>query len=161
MIDVSDELLDHPMRLRLYLYIRSKSTPVGIRETQRELEINSASSVRWHLDKLVEARYLVRNPDTRYQLNGNHELERSITVPIEITVKHVKNSLVSPYAFIQTFLTVMFLGTVLIWVFLRDPLFIGITGAISILVALATVIYINRAIQLQLSQLLGPLTIVD
>ena len=51
--EVNDLVFENPITVRVYLYLMDKDE-VGIRETQRALDIGSPSTASWHLNILVE-----------------------------------------------------------------------------------------------------------
>jgi DNA-binding transcriptional ArsR family regulator len=140
-------VLDNPIRLKLYLYLRSINQPIGIRETQRALNINSASTVSWHLEKLLEAGYIKKNTDNRYQLRADHILGEKIVISIDFTAFLFNKSLISPTTFLIAFLMAMFIFSLWIWIGLRDPFFIGLQGFFSLIISILSIFYIHLKIK--------------
>ncbi len=52
---------------RIYLTMLSKGSPMGVRELQHAIGLKSASTVKYHLDRLKAAGLVRQLPDGRYE----------------------------------------------------------------------------------------------
>ena len=53
MEDVTEDPFHNPTTLRIFLYVKSQnSKEIGVRDTQRALNLHSPSTASWHLEKL-------------------------------------------------------------------------------------------------------------
>ena len=69
------------VKLRIYCYLLQQGGPVGVRETQRALNLKTASHASYHLQKMYEDGLLEKTPQNTYLL-----LERFRVKSIRINV---------------------------------------------------------------------------
>jgi hypothetical protein len=72
--------------LRVYWYILKKRESCGVREIQRALGFSSSSSAHYHLEKLADKGFLVKNEYGSYEVNNK-----------------VKTGSISPFVFVHGF----------------------------------------------------------
>jgi hypothetical protein len=72
--------------LRVYWYILKKGENCGVREIQRALGFSSSSSAHYHLEKLADKGFLVKNEYGSYEVNNK-----------------VKTGSISPFVFVHGF----------------------------------------------------------
>jgi hypothetical protein len=72
--------------LRVYLYVWKKKESCGVREIQRALGFSSSSSAHYHLEKLADKGFLIRNEYGSYQVNNR-----------------VRSGVISPFVFVHGF----------------------------------------------------------
>jgi hypothetical protein len=73
--------------LRVYWYILKKRESCGVREIQRALGFSSSSSAHYHLEKLADKGFLIKDNHGNYQVNNK-----------------VKTGSISPFAFVHGFI---------------------------------------------------------
>ncbi len=127
---VSNRLFKNPVTLDIYLYLLNQEGSVRIRNAQRELSI--ASTLHWHLNKLLEAGLVEKLPDNIYLLtSAGRELKR-LEVPVTETYYLFSGRLYSQALFQLAFL----LSSLLIGILL--VLIIPNTANIFLLMVVAT-----------------------
>lgn len=137
-----EEIFHNPTTLRIFLYLRSLTeADVGVRETQRALNLNSPSTASWHLEKLMNVGFVEKLPSNRYYLTSSGKTYQDFEIPLIVSVKLVRGILIPKFIFLIVFLLLDILFTIYIWLLVRDPLLIGINGAMSLLLALVIVVY--------------------
>jgi hypothetical protein len=72
--------------LRVYLYVLKKKESCGVREIQRALGFSSSSSAHYHLEKLADKGFLIRNEYGSYQVNSR-----------------MRNGVISSFVFVRGF----------------------------------------------------------
>jgi hypothetical protein len=72
--------------LRVYWYIQKKRENCGVREIQRALGFSSSSSAHYHLEKLADKGFLIKDKYGSYQVNDK-----------------VKTGSISPFLFVHGF----------------------------------------------------------
>jgi hypothetical protein len=72
--------------LRVYLYVLKKKESCGVREVQRALGFSSSSSAHYHLEKLADKGFLIRNEYGSYKVNSR-----------------VRNVVISSFVFVRGF----------------------------------------------------------
>ena len=70
--------------LRVYWYVLKSKDGCGVREVQRALGFSSSSTAHYHLEKLADKRFLIRNEYGSYQVNGK-----------------VKSGMISPFVVVR------------------------------------------------------------
>ena len=70
--------------LRVYWYVLKKKDSCGVREIQRALGFSSSSSAHYHLEKLADKGFLIRNNYGSYHVNGK-----------------VRSGMISPFVFVR------------------------------------------------------------
>ncbi|MCH8907448.1 MAG: hypothetical protein IH840_10200 [Candidatus Heimdallarchaeota archaeon] len=91
-----DEIGDpfaNPTTLRIFLYVKSNvKNEIGVRETQRALDLNSPSTASWHLEKLLSMGFLDKLPSNRFILTKNGKEIDKFDVPLTVSVRYVKGT---------------------------------------------------------------------
>ena len=134
-------VLEHPTTLRIYLYLRysddRSSETIGVRETQRALNIKSPSIVKWHLEKLENAGFVEKLSSNRFQLT-DVGLTQQIRIPVKISVSLVKGIFIPKISFLATFLFISIILTIAfsLW----KPLIGSINGILSLIAIFAFII---------------------
>ena len=72
--------------LRVYWYVLKRKDGCGVREIQRALGFSSSSSAHYHLEKLADKGFLVKNEYGSYSVNGK-----------------VRSGIISPFIFVHGF----------------------------------------------------------
>ena len=134
-------VLEHPTTLRIFLYLRysddKSSETIGVRETQRALNIKSPSIVKWHLEKLENAGFIEKLSSNRFQLT-DVGLSQQIRIPVKISVSLVKGIFIPKISFLATFLFISIILTIAfsLW----KPLIGAINGIFSLIAIFAFII---------------------
>jgi hypothetical protein len=68
--------------LRVFVYAVKKSKDIGIRETQRDLGLKTASHAQYHLQRLEQLKLIGRTKNNKYFLEKEYENLRSLKVGI-------------------------------------------------------------------------------
>ncbi|MHA2252956.1 MAG: winged helix-turn-helix domain-containing protein [Candidatus Kariarchaeaceae archaeon] len=90
----------HPTPLKILLYAKSKENAIiGVRELQRELGIKTISTISWHLDKMIDAGYVVKLPTNKYQLTDKAKNSNEIEISINLPVSIIRGKLMPKFAF--------------------------------------------------------------
>ena len=98
------EILSNPTTLKIFSYCLSQKSEVGIRDTQRKLEIKSSSTVAWHFEKLVIAGIMEQLPNNRYIITEEGLRIKHISVPIDNSIRLINGRFVPDIIFRVTFL---------------------------------------------------------
>ena len=140
------DTLDHPTTLKVFLFAKAVyPRDFGVRETKRNLDFNSPSTVLWHLDKLVEAELIEKLPTNRYKLLSKGLEIKDITVPIKYTAQIIRGVLIPRRIFLLSFVITSFVVTfILIFI---DPLIAAILG--STLLGINMVLYFLNYIMIK------------
>lgn len=96
--DIEPELRGNT--LRVYWYMLSQNTSVGVREVQRALDMSSPSVASHHLTKLESLELIVKNPDNSY------ELKKLIKVGVLRNFIAFRGVLLPRYSFLAIFFSV-------------------------------------------------------
>lgn len=101
--NLEDFLVNKPIT-SIFLHLKTSDKPLGVREIQRSLNMSSAGSTHWHLQKLLENGAIQQVEGNKYQLVEKYDKLRSI--PLRIVMKHyfVGNKLVPNVFFLMFFL---------------------------------------------------------
>ncbi|MFX0149770.1 MAG: helix-turn-helix domain-containing protein [Candidatus Hodarchaeota archaeon] len=88
----------------IFLLLKTSDRPLGVREIQRNLNMSSAGSTHWHLQKLLENGAIRQVEGNKYQLVDKYDKLRSI--PLRVVLNHyfVGNKLVPNVFFLMFFL---------------------------------------------------------
>jgi hypothetical protein len=99
--------------LRVYWYVLKKRDNCGVREIQRALGFSSSGSAHYHLEKLADKGFLVKNKYGNYQINS--KVKTGSISPFVVI-----HGLIFPrqllYALVTTIMNVFFL--MFLWRFL-------------------------------------------
>ncbi len=68
--------------LRVFVYTVKKGKDIGIRETQRDLGLKTASHAQYHLQRLEQLKLIGRTKNNKYFLEKKYENLRSLKVGI-------------------------------------------------------------------------------
>ena len=68
--------------LRVFVYTVKKGKGIGIRETQRDLGLKTASHAQYHLQRLEQLKLIGRTKNNKYFLDEKYENLRSLKVGI-------------------------------------------------------------------------------
>jgi hypothetical protein len=68
--------------LRVFVYTVKKGKDIGIRETQRDLGLKTASHAQYHLQRLEQLKLIGRTKNNKYFLEEKYENLRSLKVGI-------------------------------------------------------------------------------
>ncbi|MHA2100210.1 MAG: hypothetical protein ACW99A_16165 [Candidatus Kariarchaeaceae archaeon] len=140
--DITEDPFHNPTTLRIFLYVKSQNIKeIGVRETQRALNLNSPSTASWHLEKLQSAGLLDKLESNRYVLNDNGKSHDDFNVPMTVSVRFIKGLLFPKFLILLAFLIFDILLTIYLWIIIDDPLVIAINGLVSLLFSLAIIIY--------------------
>ncbi len=96
--DIEPELRGNT--LRVYWYMLSQNTSVGVREVQRALDMSSPSVASHHLTKLESLELIVKNPDNTY------ELKKLVKVGVLRNFIAFRGVLLPRYSFLAIFFSV-------------------------------------------------------
>ncbi|MFW9906796.1 MAG: winged helix-turn-helix domain-containing protein [Candidatus Thorarchaeota archaeon] len=102
-----EEVISHPTTANFFLFLKNSEEPVGVREVQRALNINSSSTAHWHLSKLADNGIIEQLSDNKYQMLDNFKgLKR---IPMTVTLDHyvVGRKIIPEIAIV-----IAFLGTI-------------------------------------------------
>lgn len=86
MTDILEEALIHPITAKVFVYLKTKNVPVGVREVQRALGLGSSSTAYWHLNKLLDNGVAEKLGDNNYRLTSPYQNVKKISKTV--TVDH-------------------------------------------------------------------------
>jgi len=98
------QVFSNSQTVQVFLYCVKKQAPVGVREAQRDLGIKSSSSIHWHLNKLLDAQILKKEPNNTYALTEIGKKLDRITFPVDETFLVMRGELISHGVFQVAFL---------------------------------------------------------
>ncbi|MFW9778239.1 MAG: hypothetical protein ACFFE8_05230 [Candidatus Heimdallarchaeota archaeon] len=100
-----EDFLSNRLITSIFLHLKTENRPLGVREIQRNLNINSVGSTHWHLQKLLENEAIEQVEGNKYKLVEKYERMKSI--PLRVVMKHyfVGNRLVPNVFFLLFFLS--------------------------------------------------------
>ncbi len=154
MDDATEDPFSNPTTLRIFLYVKSNDdNEIGVRETQRALELNSPSTASWHLEKLLSVGLLDKLPSNRFILNENGKSIDEFKIPMTISVRYVKGLLLPKFLIFFAFIIFNMIFTILLWIVIDDPVIIAINGLVSLLLSLVILIYFWAIFNKQISSL--------
>ncbi|MHA2249012.1 MAG: hypothetical protein ACXAD7_01560 [Candidatus Kariarchaeaceae archaeon] len=156
MADAIEDPLINPTTLRIFLYVRSHTNnEIGVRETQRALNLNSPSTASWHLEKLQSAGLIDKLQSNRFILNENGKSYDEFNIPMTVTVRYVKGLLFPKFFIFFAFIIFDIIFTIILWIAIDDPVIIAINGIISLLLSLGILIYFWILFNQQISNFNG------
>ncbi len=88
---------------RIYLLMLSKGSPMGVREIQHVIGLKSASTVKYHLDRLRSAGLVRQLPDGRYEALRTNPLLTSYVFILNTPVPRIVPVAIGYAAFILTY----------------------------------------------------------
>lgn len=107
--------------LRVFVYALKKAQDVGVRETQRDLGLKSASHSQYHLRRLEQLGLLEKNKNNKYNLKEEFENLRSLKIGILTEIYMFKGWMIPSLGLFSGFLASSLIITILFY-FLLTPL---------------------------------------
>lgn len=102
-----ENVISHPTTANIFLFLKNSKEPVGVREVQRALNINSSSTAHWHLSKLADNGIIEQLSNNKYQIVDDFKgLKR---IPMTVTLDHY---IVGRKMIPEITILIAFLGTV-------------------------------------------------
>jgi hypothetical protein len=133
-----EELLVNNHITSIFLHLKTMNKPLGVREIQRNLNISSAGSTHWHLQKLVDNGAIDQVEGNKYKIAAKYANLR--TIPLRVVLKHylIGNQLVPNVFFLIFFLIniVLLLSIAFILNLWITGFFIGVFSSLTSLIAL-------------------------
>ena len=133
-----EELLVNNHITSIFLHLKTMNKPLGVREIQRNLNISSAGSTHWHLQKLVDNGAIDQVEGNKYKIAVKYANLR--TIPLRVVLKHylIGNQLVPNVFFLIFFLIniVLLLSIAFILNLWITGFFIGVFSSLTSLIAL-------------------------
>ncbi|MHA2503048.1 MAG: hypothetical protein ACXAE3_09270 [Candidatus Kariarchaeaceae archaeon] len=129
---LDDSVFKHPTPLRIFLYAKQQNGTIGLRELQREFNIRNISTVAWHVDKLVDAGYLEKTKDNRYNLSEEAAELNEVDLPVKYPVKILYGLLMPKFTLWMGFGLAGFLVYLFLLFSARHPLTTDIVGLLLI-----------------------------
>ncbi|MHA2358025.1 MAG: hypothetical protein ACXABK_04585 [Candidatus Heimdallarchaeaceae archaeon] len=120
--------------LRVFVYSVKKGKDIGVRETQRDLGLKTASHSQYHLQRLEQLKLLGRTKNNRYYLKEEYENLRSLKIGILTEIYVFKGWLIPSLGLFAGFLG-MSLGITILFFFLISPLAATVLGSTSLFLA--------------------------
>ncbi len=117
--------------LRVFVYVLKKAKDVGVRETQRDLGLKSASHSQYHLQRLEQLGLIDKNKNNKYNLKEEYESLRSLKVGILTEIYLFKGWMIPSLGLFSGFLASSLIITVLFYLLLT-PLAAIIFGSIAL-----------------------------
>lgn len=119
--DVLDEVLVHPITAKVFIYLKSKEVPVGVREVQRALSLGSSSTAYWHLNKLLDSGVAEKLGDNNYRLTSPYQdvkkIKKSIAIDHYFIGKNLVPEIITQIVFLVTLIPIIILLMVLgLWI---------------------------------------------
>ena len=120
--------------LRIFVYTVKKGKNIGIRETQRDLGLKTASHAQYHLQRLEQLKLIGRTKNNKYFLEEKYENLRSLKVGILTEIYVFKGWLIPSLGIFAGFLG---MSAVIIAIFytLINPLAALVFGVITFSIA--------------------------
>ena len=133
-----EELLINNHITSIFLHLKTMNKPLGVREIQRNLNISSAGSTHWHLQKLVDNGAINQVEGNKYKIAPKYEELR--TIPLRVVLNHyiIGNQLVPNVFFLIFFLiNIVLLFSITFLLNLWVPgFFIGVFSSFTSLIAI-------------------------
>jgi len=121
--------------LRVFVYAVKKGKNIGVRETQRDLGLKTASHAQYHLQRLEQIKLLERNENNRYNLPEEYESLRSLKIGILTEIYVFKGWIIPSLGLFAGFLGASLIISLLFFFLLPNPLFSIIFSSVSLLLA--------------------------
>ncbi|MFW9903200.1 MAG: winged helix-turn-helix domain-containing protein [Candidatus Thorarchaeota archaeon] len=142
------EVISHPTTANVFLFLKNSNEPVGVREVQRGLKINSSSTAHWHLAKLADNGIIEQLADNKYQVREDFKgLKR---IPISVTLDHV---IVGRKMVPEIIILITFVGTIAVSVFflmiIRSWIQASIIGFLGLIVTIILLMKFFRQFHLK------------
>ena len=116
--------------LRVFVYAVKKVKEIGVRETQRDLGLKTASHAQYHLQRLEQIGLLKQSKNNKYCLEEEYENLRSLKLGILTEIYVFKGWLIPSLGIFSGFLGTS-LVIVILFYFLISPLSALILGSLS------------------------------
>ncbi len=131
--DIKDDIIASltGTALRVFVYVLKKAKDVGVRETQRDLGLKSASHSQYHLQRLGQLGLIEKNKNNKYNLKEEYESLRSLKVGILTEIYLFKGWMIPSLGLFSGFLASSLIITVLFYLLLT-PLAAIIFGSIAL-----------------------------
>ncbi len=117
--------------LRVFVYAVKKVKEIGVRETQRDLGLKTASHAQYHLQRLEQIGLLKQTKNNKYYLEEEYENLRSLKLGILTEIYVFKGWLIPSLGIFSGFLGTSLIIVILFY-FLISPLSALIFGSISL-----------------------------
>ena len=117
--------------LRVFVYAVKKVKEIGVRETQRDLGLKTASHAQYHLQRLEQIGLLKQTKNNKYYLEEEYENLRSLKLGILTEIYVFKGWLIPSLGVFSGFLGTS-LVIVILFYFLISTLSALILGALSL-----------------------------
>ena len=116
--------------LKVFVYAVKKGKDIGVRETQRDLGLKTASHAQYHLQRLEKLGLLGRTQNNKYYLDKNYENLRSLKLGILTEIYVFKGWLIPSLGLFSGFLGTSAILTILFYFFISElaSLILGITA---------------------------------
>lgn len=142
--------------LRIFLYVKSQGkNEIGVRETQRALDLNSPSTASWHLEKLLSAGFLDKLPSNRFILNKNGKSIDKFHAPLIVSFHYMRGLIIPKFVLLIAFIIFDIIFSIILWMAIDDPLIIALNGIISLLFSFGLLIYFWITLNKQISNFDG------
>ncbi|MFW9851897.1 MAG: hypothetical protein ACFFDS_03080 [Candidatus Thorarchaeota archaeon] len=116
--------------LKIFVYAVKKGKDIGVRETQRDLGLKTASHAQYHLQRLEQLGLLGRTKNNKYFLDKNYENLRSLKLGILTEIYVFKGWLIPSLGIFSGFLTTSAVLTLLFYFLVSElaSLILGVTA---------------------------------
>lgn len=121
--------------LRVFLYALKKGKDFGVRETQRDLGLKTASHAQYHLQRLEQLKLLGRTKNNKYFLPKEYESLRSLKIGILTEIYVFKGWLIPSLGLFAGFLIASLIIGLLLFFLLPDPTASIVFGSLSLLIS--------------------------
>ncbi|MFX1284496.1 MAG: hypothetical protein ACFFB5_12625 [Promethearchaeota archaeon] len=136
---ILDNLFSNTTTARVFIYLRLKDKPLGVREIQRALEFSSPSSVHWHLNKLIQHNIIEQLVGSKYKITEPYSTIKKIPISIMLDHYFIRGKAVPNVFILLSFLTLN-LFSILILLIMNMPGHAAIIGLLSLVVTMVLVI---------------------
>ncbi|MHA1397594.1 MAG: hypothetical protein ACTSSF_07790 [Candidatus Heimdallarchaeaceae archaeon] len=106
--------------LRVFLYTLKKGKSIGVRETQRNLGLKTASHAQYHLQRLEQLGLVGRNNNNKYFVQKEYENLRSLKVGILTEIYIFKGWLIPTLGVASGFIAMSLVITFLFFFLLSE-----------------------------------------
>ena len=117
--------------LRVFVYVLKKAKDVGVRETQRDLGLKSASHSQYHLQRLEQLGLIEKDKNNRYSLKEEFENLRSLKIGILTEIYMFKGWMIPSLGLFSGFLASSLIISILFYLLL-SPLAAIIFGSTAL-----------------------------
>ena len=132
--------------LRVFVYAIKKGSDIGVRETQRDLGLKTASHAQYHLQRLEQISLLDKNENNKYSLPEQYENLRSLKIGILTEIYVFKGWMIPSLGIFAGFLGGSLAISLFFFFLLPNPLISLIFSSAALL--LAAIYSSFRAIQI-------------